>query len=333
MDLLSAYSQPGVRVSFDNKIDNNFKNTQAAKPYKDPLRTWPLKGLAYSNELGAVVSPLSPKLGTALWVPALMYFGADIYDKYKNENTAYNPSGKRGFKEAVFQALASVVLPTVAVHSGQEAISHLNTFTKTGLSTHAKEEANEFALDFMEQSSLHKFENKIDSYKKNLKTSLNEIVSDKLGEYHTQTSKKKVISSFASSKEYKSLSLANPQKLEIYLDKKVDTMFKMREQLMNGEKPKELPKRLYKKFQNIQQGYLQEYGEKRYLGKSAKAILKDYENSKIFKQKMIKTAGGFMALALLVKPIDYFVEHIVISKTIEPQLDKFIPSKKNQSGF
>ena len=51
----------------------------------DPLSKYPLRALGYSNEIGAAVSTM-PVWGkaaeSALWIPALMYFGADIYDKY-----------------------------------------------------------------------------------------------------------------------------------------------------------------------------------------------------------------------------------------------------------
>ena len=78
-----------MRNNSATKKSQSFKSNEQ-QSYKDPLRSWPLKGMAYTNELGAVVSGVAPKLGTALWVPALMYFGADIYDKYKNEQTEYN---------------------------------------------------------------------------------------------------------------------------------------------------------------------------------------------------------------------------------------------------
>ena len=54
------------------------------KKYTDPLMNWPVRGLAYTNELGAALSEIAPKLGVLLWFPAMLYFGADIYDKYKN---------------------------------------------------------------------------------------------------------------------------------------------------------------------------------------------------------------------------------------------------------
>ena len=52
----------------------------------DPLAKYPLRAFGYSNEVGAAVSAM-PGWGktaeVALWVPALMYLGADIYDKFK----------------------------------------------------------------------------------------------------------------------------------------------------------------------------------------------------------------------------------------------------------
>ena len=51
------------------------------------------------------------------------------------------------------------------------------------------------------------------------------------------------------------------------------------------------------------------------------AIMK-FQKKQIAKSKWIKTAGGFVALALAVKPIDKFVEHIVLPKVVSPSLDK-----------
>ena len=45
-----------------------------------------------------------------------------------------------------------------------------------------------------------------------------------------------------------------------------------------------------------------------------------FQEKQIFKNKLLKTVGGFIALGLLVKPIDKFVEHFVIDKFVEPRL-------------
>lgn len=34
--------------------------------------------------------------------------------------------------------------------------------------------------------------------------------------------------------------------------------------------------------------------------------------------KILKTIGGFVALGLAIKPIDNFVEHVVIKKVVQP---------------
>ena len=77
---------------------------QQSKKYDDPLMKWPTRGLAYSNELGAALSEIAPTLGTLLWFPAMLYFGADIYDKYKNDKTSYNPNAKRGTQQEIGRA-------------------------------------------------------------------------------------------------------------------------------------------------------------------------------------------------------------------------------------
>lgn len=81
----------------------------------DPLLNYPVRALAYTNEVGAALADKT--LLYLSYIPALLYFGADIYDKYKSgENGTYQkPSLSKGIKQAVFQGLASVALPTGAI--------------------------------------------------------------------------------------------------------------------------------------------------------------------------------------------------------------------------
>ena len=41
----------------------------------------------------------------------------------------------------------------------------------------------------------------------------------------------------------------------------------------------------------------------------------------MLKGKIIKTIGGFLALGLLIKPIDTFVDEILIGKLLGPTID------------
>ena len=322
MNLVDIYTKPIIN-SADKQIKSTFNINNETIEYNDPLRKWPLKGLAYSNELGAVVSGISPKLGTALWIPALMYFGADIYDKYKNDETQYSPSKRRGFKEAIFQAMASVVLPTAAVKSGQKIFSSLGLVSKSGLSIKNKQTVIEKSLSYMQSKSLHTFESNPTPYVDGFKDAISTMASDLHGDFMALPMPKKILKVFNPFKNFDSIAFANPQKLSEFSEKQALNVLKMRENLMNNEKPKQLSNKLFKKFIDIQSEYKKIYPQDRYLGKAAKSILKEYHQSQIFKNKMIKTAGGLVALALLLKPIDKFVEHIVIEKTIGPGLDYF----------
>lgn len=82
-------------------------------------------------------------------------------------------------------------------------------------------------------------------------------------------------------------------------------------------------KKCLKKFENLKETYkLDKKYSDDYLNHAAKDILKKFEENKIFKTKMAKTIGGFIALGLLIKPIDTFVENVIMHKYVGPGLDK-----------
>jgi len=89
----------------------------------DVLMKYPIRGLGYANEIGEAIRPLSNSLASFMWCPALLYFGADIWDKYRRgeDDTYQKPSVKKGVEQAIFQGLASVTLPTLSVILGQTA--------------------------------------------------------------------------------------------------------------------------------------------------------------------------------------------------------------------
>ena len=68
------------------------------RDYKDPLTNWPLRGAAFTNEIGEALRPIIGNFATLSWIPALLYIGADIYDKYKNDQTEYSPDSRRCLK-------------------------------------------------------------------------------------------------------------------------------------------------------------------------------------------------------------------------------------------
>ena len=62
------------------------------------------------------------------------------------------------------------------------------------------------------------------------------------------------------------------------------------------------------------------YGDD-YANQALKTAMKDYLNSLIVKNKLTKTLGGLISLILLIKPIDIFVDKIIMPKYIEPGID------------
>ncbi len=91
---------------------------------KDILLESPLRALAYTNEIGVALKPaIGTTLSHAFWAPALMYFGADIWDKYKRgEDDSYQNNDKRtALRQTIFHAVASLVGPTVAILGAQYA--------------------------------------------------------------------------------------------------------------------------------------------------------------------------------------------------------------------
>ncbi len=309
------------------KSKTSFKE-DIASGYKDPLMQWPLRGCAYSNELGAAVHSISPKIGTALWIPALMYFGADIYDKYKNDATQYSPSKRRGVQETVFQALASVIMPTGAVLLGQKAASSVDRFTKAGLTSQSKIDVLDKSISYMQSKSLSSFENNPKEYAEGFKNSILEAAGNKQGDFKILSQVKQVFAFLNPFKDNDSIALANKDKLGKFAEEKALEVMEMRKELMQNKKPKNLSDKLFKKFQTLQSDYAKIYPDN-YMGKAAKSILKDYHENQIFRNKLVKTAGGFLSLGLLIKPIDNFVENIVIKKTVEPGLDYLSESYKN----
>ena len=55
---------------------------------------------------------------------------------------------------------------------------------------------------------------------------------------------------------------------------------------------------------------------------AVKSVLTKYQKGKMLKGNFIKTVGGFLALGLAIKPIDNFVENVLIGKYVGPRFDK-----------
>ena len=133
----------------DKTEDNN---------YQDPLLKWPLRGAAFSNEVGEALRPMIGNTANLFWVPALLYIGADVYDKYKNNETEYSPDSRRCLKQAVFQGLASIFLPLIAVTAGQDMFSQIGKLGEDKVSINTKEHISKLAEDFIKNGKMCAFD-------------------------------------------------------------------------------------------------------------------------------------------------------------------------------
>lgn len=95
----------------------------------------------------------------------------------------------------------------------------------------------------------------------------------------------------------------------------------MYDDLMNGRRPKEFSDKMWRKFGKLKEKYAKDPDYKAtFLRDASEDIIKKFQKSKMTKSKMLKTLGGFVALGIAIKPIDHFVEKVVIKKVVEPNL-------------
>lgn len=311
-----------LKITPANFVAFQGKKTTEDK-YNDPLMQWPARGLAYTNELGAAISDIAPKMGTLLWFPAMLYFGADIYDKYKNEKTSYAPDKGRGTEQAIFQLLASVILPTASVIVGQKTASVLGMLGKSGLSLQSREEIINFLQEFTSRRHLDQYNEKnYQIFKNHFRKSLSTKQEKLIREHKIKNPLVFLKDTLFGRRHPESLVMSHKDKVLAFSNEHIDEMFEMYKQLANNEKPKQFSQKLWNRFNKLKEKYAKDPDYKdTFLRDAAEDIIKKYQKNKIMNNKMLKTIGGFIALGLAIKPIDKFVENVIIKKVVQPGLE------------
>ena len=287
------------------KVDTRTKDSKTGE-YKDPLMQWPLRGAAFTNEVGEALRPVIGGYATLSWVPALLYIGADVYDKYKNDQTEYSPDSRRCLKQAIFQGMASVFLPLIAVKAGQNSLAQAGKFTEDKISINSKEHIAKIAEQFIANGKMHVFDGKDEECVKEF----SDIVTNSLDFKNQKTSLKNVFKIFRFDKK---------EKVKEYSEKTIKDLIDLRKKLLN-------PTDSFKKDK-----WFKAYEADLNAGQSSnvaiKSVLTQFQQNKMFKGKFIKTLGGFVALGIAIKPIDHFVEEVLIGKYVGPEIDKFNRNK------
>lgn len=297
------------RISFKS---HTVQNSTVPKEKNDPLMKWPLRGTAFTNEIGEGLRPIIGSVATYFWIPVFLYIGADVYDKYKNDGETPDPSFNRMTKQALFQGLASVILPVASIKVGQNVFSWLGLAGKDRLTCNTQEKINKVAQTFVTNGNMRAYEDKdlecINKFK--------DIVQNELDFKKSKNIITKSLNSIKSA-----LKIDTHQNIQEKADKIIKDLIRTRKALLNPSNEfKEDP--LYMNFRKAL-----ERGETKSV--ATKSVLTKMLNNNTMQGRMIKTLGGFIALGLSIRPIDKFVEHVVIDKFLGPKIDK-ISSKKDE---
>ena len=287
--------QPTLSFRADNRTID-----KTTGEYKDPLMRWPLRGAAFTNEVGEALRPIIGNYATLSWVPALMYIGADVYDKYKNDKNEYSPDSRRCLKQAVFQGMASIFLPLIAVKLGQNIISQFGKFGQDKISLNSKEHVSKLAEQFIANGKMHAF----DGRDKECTREFLNIAIDSLDYKNKKKSVKKLRKIFKADKN---------ERLSKYSETTIKDLIKLRKDILNPTTEVKCSKWYSHYIKALKNGQTENV--------AVKSVLTDFQKNKMLKGNFLKTLGGFIALGLAIKPIDYFVEEVLIGKYVGPGID------------
>lgn len=301
-----------------NKKPENTKEKQSQKKYNDPLNKNWMVALSYSNELGAAVYEIAPKLSQILWIPPIMYLGADIYDKYKNDKNHYNPSRTRAVEQAIYQGLSSFIFPAFAILAGQNLTSPIAKLLNKGISVNAKKAVLKHLNNATDQCVGDIFDDR-EQFKKfysdSLKNKIRACKNEKQADHWLKKFFKNCSGKYA---------LANCRKDKImeYANENIEMLAKIKEDLQAKRKPAQISSGSYQKYMREYPILKETYGAQ-YANNALRYSLKTYINRLQFGNKILKTIGGLIALILSIKPIDAFVKKVVMPNYIDPGIEKF----------
>ncbi len=316
---------PAIKPVSSKPQETPHKHPHNEKKYKDPLNSWTLKALSFTNEIGTGLNEIAPKVTFALWIPTFMYLGADIYDKYKNDQNEYCPSRKRGVKQAIGQGLTSFILPAGAILLGQKLTSPIGKLISDNLSLNAREEVYNHTKNVIDQAIGEHFDDKT-KFKKFLSETLTNRTNALKNTKQTDNIFKKAYRYLTG---YFALADSDPDKLAYFAGKNADRIFEIKELLEKDVPNEKIPKKIYKKYHETKPIMQKTYGDD-FAHHALKTALKEYQNKQIVRNKLVKTFGGLVSLVLLIKPINMFVDKVLMPKYIAPSINKI--DKKLMEG-
>ena len=292
-------------------------DTSKKQPYKEPLDAPILQAVSYSNELGVAISEIAPRLGAALWAPSLMYIGADVYDKYKNDKDEVNFSAKRAFERAVYQGIYNLVCLPAMIFCGQKAVSPFGILGKDGISTDAKDIVFRHTKEVIDQCEGANLTNP-EKFKRILTHSLKNKIRASRNSQTDANIAQKILRFF-----HDKFTLAdnNPRNILKFAEKNADKLFELKDALLSDADSPKVPKLVKKKYHKVlpQLKHIYETSNK---NPALKTALKEYQNMRIFQNKILKTVGGFIPIIFLAKPVGDYLDKIIIKKYVNQGIDE-----------
>jgi len=331
------------------QIFSSSKKTLNSKK-KDPLHKYPLRGLAYCNEIGTALLPI-PTYGNLMfwlsWFPAMFYFGADIYDKYKQgiNNDYKDPSITTGIRQTVFQFIASVAAPTGAIAASHKITTEILIKRKDGADSYLDRIHNKIKVAKKE------YYQKLNSaHPKDLITNLGKIIGhfkDNKITKHAATKEIKMVKDVAD-EIARTMGTEIATILQDKIDGKLDhkELKKFNEKLIRHKKNEKILYELSKilnnpvnkvtlknkpnsigiisdvtkiinKYKTLKEKLFDMFAEEILLKKPKHGIARV---GKLNLLKMLTVPVGFITLAIVAIPIDILTEKLIIKKVFDPAL-------------
>lgn len=292
------------------------RQSEEKKKYQDPLSSWKFKWMSYSNEAGTFISEVAPKLGAALWVPAFMYIGADVYDKYKNNKDKYDPSARRAFDRAIYQGISNLVALPLLITAGQKLASPLGLLTGSKISIDKKA----VVLDHINRvlmQGVNKELNSKEEFKKLIEVTLENKISSKKSEMRNDNMLKKAYKFLTN--RY-TIALGDKQKTLNYAKEKAEELYEIKNALLDENSSKKVSKAVRSKYAETLSTMKTMHGYD-YANNAMRSALIKVCNKQIFNNKILKTFGGFAALALLGTTVSKYVEKKLVGTYIDGGLN------------
>ncbi|MBP3923772.1 hypothetical protein J6E39_00845 [bacterium] len=303
-------------IKNDKYPEFSLKPQKERKKYQDPLNSWKFRWMSYSNEAGTFISEIAPKLGAALWVPSFMYIGADVYDKYKNNKDKYDPSARRAFDRAIYQGISNLAALPLLITAGQKIVSPLGMVLGNKISIDKKAVILDHINKVLMQGVNEELNDK-ETFRKLVKVTLENKMSSKKSEMQNDNVLKKAYK-FLTNKY--TIALGNKQKTIDYAQKKADELFEIRDLLLSRDSSKKVSASVRNKYFETLSSMKSMHGFD-YANNAIRSALIKVCNRQMFENKILKTMGGFVALALFGTTVSKYVEKKLVGTYIDGGLN------------